>query len=166
VVERKNRAIVGAAKAMLYDQDLRKFLWAEACNTATYIQNKSPHMVLGRKIHEEVFTGKKPEVGHFRIFGCLVYYHVPSEKRTKLEATAEKGIFVGFSETSKAYRVYILALRKTVIRRDVKFEEDRALRRAHDTVSTTIGDRELGTQKDEETHVTGTDTCTSVQTSD
>jgi transposase InsO family protein len=30
VAERKNRTIVGAAKAMLYDQDLPRFLWAEA----------------------------------------------------------------------------------------------------------------------------------------
>jgi hypothetical protein len=79
------------------------FLWAEACNTAVYIQNKSPHMVLVIKTPEEVFSRKKPEVGHFWIFGCLVYCHVPSKKRTKLEATAEKGISVGYSETSKAY---------------------------------------------------------------
>jgi hypothetical protein len=104
VEKRKNMAIVGAAKAILYDHDLSRFLWAEACNTAFYIQNRSPHMVLGRKTPEEVFSGKKLEVGHFRIFGCLVYCHVPSEKRTKRKATAEKGIFIGYSETSKAYR--------------------------------------------------------------
>jgi hypothetical protein len=103
VAERKNRAIVGAAKAMLYDQGLPKFLWVEVSNTTVYIHNMSPHRVLGRKTSEVVFTGKKPEVGHFRIFGCLVYCHVPSEKWTKLEAIAEKGIFVGYSETSKAY---------------------------------------------------------------
>jgi hypothetical protein len=78
VTERKHRAIVGATKAMLYDQDLPGFLWAEACNTAVYIQNRSPHRVLRRKTPEEVFTGKKPKVGHFSIFGCLVYCHVPS----------------------------------------------------------------------------------------
>jgi transposase InsO family protein len=37
VSERKNRAIVGAAKAMLHDQDLPKFLWAKACNTVVYL---------------------------------------------------------------------------------------------------------------------------------
>jgi hypothetical protein len=150
VAERKNRAIVGVVKEMLYEEDLPRFLWVEACNTAVYIQNKSPHKVLGRKTPEEVFIGKKLEIGHFRIFGCLVYCHVPSEKRTKLEATAEKGIFIGYSETSKAYRVYILALRKTVVRRDVKFEEDRTLKKAHGTVPAIAGDQELETQKEEE----------------
>ena len=49
-----------------------------------------------------------------------------------LEPTAEKGIFVGYSETSKAFRIYILAWRKVVVRRDVKFEEDRAFRRSRE----------------------------------
>jgi hypothetical protein len=158
VVERKNRAIVGAAKAMLYDQDLPRFLWPEACNTAVYIQNRSPHRVLGRKTPKEVFTRRKQETGHFWICGCLVYCHIPSEKRTKLEATAEKGIFVGYSETSKAHRIYIPAFRKTLVKRDVKFEEDRTLKKAHDIVPTKARDQELETQKEEETQVTSTGT--------
>jgi len=84
VVERKIRVIVGAAKSMLHDQDLPMFLWVEACNTVVYIQNMGPYRALGNKTLKEAFTGKKLEVGHFRIFGCLTYSHVPSEKRTKL----------------------------------------------------------------------------------
>ena len=37
VAERKNRTIVEATRAMMYDQDMPKFLWAEACNTTVYI---------------------------------------------------------------------------------------------------------------------------------
>ena len=51
------------------------------------------------------------------------------EKRTKLDQTAEKGFFVGYSETSKAYMIYIPSNMKTVVRRDAKFMEDRAFRR-------------------------------------
>jgi hypothetical protein len=58
------------------------------------------------------------------MFGCMTFSHVPSEKRTKLEPIAEKGIFVGYNETSKAYRIYIPAERKIVVRRDVRFEEE------------------------------------------
>ena len=105
VAERKNRSIVGAARAMLHDQSLPFFLWAEACSTAVYVQNRSSHRALGCKTPEEMFTGKKSEIGDFHIFGCLTY----SEKRTKLEATGEKGIFVGYDETSKAFRIYLPA---------------------------------------------------------
>jgi hypothetical protein len=111
---------------MLHDQSLPFFLWAEACSTTVYLQNRSPHRVLGSKTPKEAFMGKKPDVSRFRIFGCMTYSHIPEEKRTKLEPTAEKGIFVGYSETSKAYRIYILALRKIMLRRDVRFEEEKA----------------------------------------
>lgn len=83
-----------AAKAMLHDQKLPMFLWGEATKTIVYIQNRTPHQVLGDKTHEEAFTGMKPKVGHFRLFGYPVYSHVPNEKRTKLEASRKKGTFV------------------------------------------------------------------------
>ena len=68
----------------------------------------------------------------FCIFGSLTYSHVPSEKRTKLEPTAEKDIFVGYDETAKAFRIYLPSQRKVVVRRDVKFEEERAFRRSRE----------------------------------
>jgi transposase InsO family protein len=107
VAERKNRSIVEAAKTMIHDQSLPMHLWAEASSTTVYVQNISPHEILGNKTLEEVFTGKKLEVNHLRIFGCPMYIHIPKEKRTKLESSGRKGIFVGYSETSKAYRIYI-----------------------------------------------------------
>jgi len=67
-----------------------------------YLQNKSPHCALGNVTPEEAFSGTKPDVGHFCIFGCFTYSYVPKENRIKLEPTANKGIFMGYSETSKA----------------------------------------------------------------
>ncbi len=49
-----------------------------------------PHKILGNKTREEVFTGKKPEVSHLRIFGCPIYIHVPKEKRTNYESPEKK----------------------------------------------------------------------------
>jgi hypothetical protein len=106
VAERKNRSIVEASKVMIHDQSLPMHLWAKASSTAVYVQNRSPHKILGNKTPEEVFTGKKLEVSYLRIFGCTVYIHVPKEKRTKLEPSRRKGIFLGYGETSKGYRIY------------------------------------------------------------
>ena len=88
---------------------------------------------MGNMTPEESFTGKKPEVSHFRIFGFLTYSHVPSEKRTKFEATVEKGIFVGYDETSKAFCIYLPAQRKVVVRREVRFEEEQAFRKSRES---------------------------------
>ena len=108
VVERKNRTIMEAAREMLHDQDLPKHLWAEATRTTVYVQNRTPHGVLENKTPEEVFFGKKLEFIHLRIFGCPLYIQIPKEKRTKLDTLGKKGIFVGYSEISKAYEIYVV----------------------------------------------------------
>jgi hypothetical protein len=91
-----------------------------------YVQNRTPHHVLGSKTPKEMFTGKEPKVSHLRIFGCPVYVYVPKDKRSKLDPLGNKGIFVGYSETSKAYRVYIPGHKQVEISRDVTFDEDAA----------------------------------------
>jgi hypothetical protein len=72
---------------------------------------------------EEAFSGKKPKVEHIRVFGCPVYFHIPKDKRNKLEPSGKKGIFVGYSESSKAYRIYIPEQHKIEVNRDVTFNE-------------------------------------------
>jgi len=114
---------------MLHDQGLPKFLWGEVANTAVYVQNRCPHQALDSKTPEEVFTGKKSDVSHFRIFGSPLYFQVPKEKRSKLEASGKKGTFVGYSETSKAYRIYVLGQREVELSHDVTFDEDASLRK-------------------------------------
>jgi hypothetical protein len=39
---------------------------------------------------EEVFTGMKPKIKHFRLFGFQVYLHVPKEKKSKLDPLERK----------------------------------------------------------------------------
>lgn len=72
---------------------------------------------------EEAFTGVKLEVSHLRIFGCLVYIHVPKNERSKLEPFGKKGTFVGYNESSKAYMIYFPGHKQIDISRDVCFEE-------------------------------------------
>ena len=115
-----------AARAMLHDQDLPMHLWAEYARTAMYVQNHTSHRVLENKTPKEVFSGKKPKVNHLKIYGCPVYIHIPKEKRTKLDPSGKKGIFVGYSEISKAYRIYFPGFKKIDISRYVTFDEDSA----------------------------------------
>ena len=95
-----------------------------------YIQNRCPHAILEDKTPEEVFTSMKPEIGHLRVFGCHVYVHIPKEKRTKMDPSGKKGVFVGYSETSKAYKIYIPSQRQIEVSRDVTFHEESTLRKS------------------------------------
>jgi hypothetical protein len=55
---------------------------------------------------EEDFTGKKPDVSHFKFFDSSVYVHVTKDATKKMEPTAEVGIFVGYTETPHNYCLY------------------------------------------------------------
>ena len=55
-----------------------------------------------------------------------MYIHIPKEKRKKLDPSGKKGIFVGYSENSKAYRIYFPGYKKIDISRDETFDEDSA----------------------------------------
>ena len=124
VAERKNKTVCKATRAMMCDQDLPTSLWVEVGGTAVYVQNICHHAILDQKTPKEVFTGEKPDVGHLRIFGCTVYVHVLKEKRTQMESSIKKGIFVGYNETSKAYRIYVPGQRQIEVSRNVTFDED------------------------------------------
>jgi hypothetical protein len=93
VAERKNRTIVGAARAMIHDQGLPLFLWAEASRTVVYIQNRSPHTVLGKLTPEEVFTGTRPDVSHFRIWGKHMLLSCPFGEEDKAGPHCRQGDF-------------------------------------------------------------------------
>ena len=97
-----------------------------------YIQNRCPHTTLGRKTPKEVFIGTWPDVSHIHIFGSVFYCHVHSDTRKKLDPSGEKGLLLGYSEISKAYRVYIPSHKRIIVNRDVQFDEDRALQRSMD----------------------------------
>ncbi|MCO5547266.1 hypothetical protein L7F22_000713 [Adiantum nelumboides] len=123
VVERKNRTIMEMARAMLAHASLPRSYWAEACNTAVYIQNRSPTHALQDMTPFQAYYGCKPTVSHFRVFGCSAFVHIPKEKRQKLDFKSRKLLFLGYSAESNAYRLYDPDTRTTTVSRDVVFDE-------------------------------------------
>jgi transposase InsO family protein len=124
VAERKNGTIMEAVKTMVHDKDLPMCLWAEVAMAYVHVQNRLSHSALGFKTLEEMFTKKKSEVSHLKIFGCPVFIHIPKEKRNKLEPSEKKGISVRYCEVSKAFRIYIPSHCHIEISRDVTFDKE------------------------------------------
>ena len=91
---------------------------------ATYILNRCPTKALQSITPYEAWHGKKPSIGHLRVFGCLAYALVPMQQRRKLDDKAVKCIFVGYSAESKGYRLYHPQSKRILISRDVVFVED------------------------------------------
>ena len=74
--------------------------------------------------YERVFDAK-PDVSHLRVFGSTVYAKIPEQKRKKLDPKAVKGIFVGYPEGSKGYKIYLPERHEIMRCRDVKFVESK-----------------------------------------
>jgi hypothetical protein len=122
VCERKNRTIVEMARCMLKEKNLPRKFWAEAVSCAVYILNRSPTKSLMNITPHEAWYGSKPDVSHLKVFGSIAYALVPGEIRRKLDDKAEKCIFIGYGERSKAYKLFNPKTEKIVIR-DVRFDE-------------------------------------------
>jgi hypothetical protein len=108
---------------MLHSKSLPQRLWAEALNYETYIQNRSPHRSVKDKTPYEAWSGLKPEVTHFRIFGSHAWAQIPSEKRKALDPQSTECIFVGYPDNVKGYRLIDISLDRLIIERSVQFEE-------------------------------------------
>lgn len=124
VCERKNRTVMEMARCLLFERKQPKFLWAEAVNTSVYVLNRVFTTAVEGKTPIEAWTGFKPSVNHFKVFGCICYYHIHGSRRSKLDEKASLGIFVGYASESKGYRIYSLAENKIILNRDVIFDEN------------------------------------------
>jgi len=123
VVERKNRTLQEMARTMIHENNLAKHLWAEAVNTTCYIQNRIYIRSILEKTTYELFKGRRPNISYFYQFGCTCYILNTKLYLKKFDAKAQRGIFLGYSERSKAYKVYnseTLCVEESM---DVKFHD-------------------------------------------
>ncbi|KAI3718149.1 hypothetical protein L6452_19002 [Arctium lappa] len=126
VVERRNRTLVEAARTMLSQSDLPLFLWAEAVSTACHTQNRSIIHRRFQKTPYELINNRTPTIKYFHIFGCKCFVLNDRESLNKFSAKADEGIFIGYSSTSAAYRVYLKKSKTVVESVNVTFDEEMA----------------------------------------
>jgi hypothetical protein len=124
VAERKNQTIMNMARSLLKEKCLSNIFWDEAVACSPCFLNRSPTTSLNMKVPREACSATKLNVSHLRTFGCIAYAHIPFELRKKLDDKSEKCIFTGYSETSKAYKLYNPISKKLILSRDVKFMEN------------------------------------------
>ena len=89
-------------RSMMQSKKLPNIYWVEAIKIVVYILNRAPTRSLDKIIPYEAWFERKPNLEHFRVFGCLAYVHINDEKRRKLDAKSESYVFIGYCEQSKA----------------------------------------------------------------
>lgn len=123
--EREMRTIVEAARSMI--QGMSKTFWAEAINCAVYVLNRTGPSSVTNKTPYDLWCNKKINVNELKIYGTRVSVHVPKEKRLKWDAKNIEGIFMGYSDTTKGYRIYLPDKNKIEVHRDVIFLPDKSV---------------------------------------
>ena len=123
-----NRTIIETAKAMMSGASTPKHFWAEAVSTAVYLRDLTPtRAILEGSPHEAWFgAGKRPDLTHLRVWGCVAYAQVPKETRQKLDPNMRKCMFIGYALTCKQYRLYDPISKRLIISRDAVFNEKEA----------------------------------------
>nr|GEU74556.1 hypothetical protein [Tanacetum cinerariifolium] len=106
IAKRKNMTLIKADRTMLASLLLPISFWAEVVNTAYYVQNKvlvtKPH----NKTPYELLLGRTPSIGFMRPFGCPVTILNTLDPLGKFDGKADEGFLIGYSISSKAFRVF------------------------------------------------------------
>uniref|UniRef100_A0A2N9IH71 Integrase catalytic domain-containing protein n=1 Tax=Fagus sylvatica TaxID=28930 RepID=A0A2N9IH71_FAGSY len=105
VAERRNRTLMEMVRSMLSNSSVPISLWMEALKTAVYLLNRVPSKAV-QKTPFELWTGRKPSLRHFHIWGCPAEARIYNPHEKKLDSRTVSGYFIGYPEKSKGYRFY------------------------------------------------------------
>lgn len=126
VAERMNRTLFEKVRCLLHGAALPDHYWGLALQAASDVRNLCP--VSGQALTPfEVFMGRKPDLRMLRVFGCDCFVHVPAIRcrDPKLGSRSTPAVLVGYSETSKAWKVATVSNGRSTVSdsRDVVFLE-------------------------------------------
>ena len=123
-MKEKNETILNKVINLIAIGEGPNLFWPEAMLWLIHVLNISLTCAMKHMTPQEAWSRKKPLVDHFRVFGCITYAHIPNERRQKLDDKSENFVFLGVSESCKAYKLYNPMTKRLVISRDVVFNEE------------------------------------------
>ena len=88
--------------------------WTYAMQNAVRLHNSLPSTKLDNNMSPyQAFTGKLPNLGKFRVFGCVAWYYLPEHERSsKIGPRALPAINLGCDPERNGWLVYIPQLNR------------------------------------------------------
>nr|GEW90662.1 retrovirus-related Pol polyprotein from transposon TNT 1-94 [Tanacetum cinerariifolium] len=124
VVERKNKTLQEMNRTMLNEQSLPQKFWCNVVDTLTYILNRILIRFILGKTPYELLRGRKPTLDYFRVFRSKCFIINTKDYLTKFDPKSYEGIFLGYSQNSKAYIILNKHTRKVEELLNVTFNEN------------------------------------------
>nr|GEX33741.1 zinc finger, CCHC-type [Tanacetum cinerariifolium] len=118
VAKIRNRAIMSTTRCMMKATNMSQNFWAEAVRHIIYILNNVPTKALEDITPYEAIKQRKPNLEKLRVFGCIAYAKVPSQRLTKLDDRSSRMVYLGNEKGSKAYRLFDPTTQKLCVSRD------------------------------------------------
>ncbi|CAI7912266.1 unnamed protein product [Closterium sp. NIES-53] len=124
VAERFNRTLQEGARTLLGRAGLPDPFWVTALRQVTLVKNRVLATVGNKQwVPYTKWYRSAPAVNMLRAYGCMVVFHVPKEKRGKLEASGRWGVHLGLAKDHKGWLIWDLTSQQLTVSRDVKFLE-------------------------------------------
>ncbi|CAI7773376.1 unnamed protein product [Closterium sp. NIES-54] len=124
VAERFNRTLQEGARTLLGRAGLPDPFWVTALRQVAFVKNRVLATVGDKQwVPYTKWYGSAPAVNMLRAYGCMVVFHVPKEKRGKLEASGRWGVHLGLAKDHKGWLIWDLTSQWLTMSRDVKFLE-------------------------------------------
>lgn len=106
VVERKNKIVMEMTRAVLKSMRVPSRFWAEAVRHSVYLLNRLPTKAMGYRTPYEAWNGRRPHLGHLKIFGCKGHVRSTVPHLKKLDDRSVPMVYFGIEEGSKAHRMF------------------------------------------------------------
>lgn len=119
IFESNHRHLLEVARALYFQVNLPISFLSECVLTTTYLINRMPLFALQDKTLYEILLKKRLIYDHLRSFQCLYYGHVNDKGRDKFASRFKPGVFVGYPNRQKGYKIYYLKSKRICVSWDI-----------------------------------------------
>ncbi|MBW0483501.1 hypothetical protein O181_023216 [Austropuccinia psidii MF-1] len=120
--ERGNQTAVNKSRCLLLNSGLDLSYWAEAENTAFYVENLTPCKSLNFETPFSKWFNRKPSLKLLHPFGCEAIY-LDNFPKNKFSSRGVAGVFLGYREGHRMFCILDLETGKVKTTHHVKFND-------------------------------------------
>ncbi|CAI7825882.1 unnamed protein product [Closterium sp. NIES-53] len=126
VAERFNWTLQEGARTLLGRAGLPDPFWVTALRQVALVKNRVLATVGDKqRVPYTNWYGSAPAVNMLRAYGCMVVFHVPKEKRGKLEASGRWGVHLGLAKDHKGWLIWDMKFLESLYYKEWKQQQQK-----------------------------------------